>query len=483
MRPARRLGGLRPGRTLTWGRIRARSRGLGAALAVALLCAGGAARAETPGLRDLQMAAFAAVEAGDDAAARQLALAILEKHPRDGLAEFVLTVVTLRNGQLDAARGHGRRAFRFAEPGQQKFQAAMIAADIADREGRRVALRYWLREAADEAPNDRLRSAALAVLNQEKARSPLSFGVGVGLTPSSNVNNGSSSPYSVIDGLPIVGVISEEGQALAGWEGSLRLSFGLRLAETARSRTQLISTLTLYRVALSGAAEREAPDFDAADMADNVLTFGLKHSFLLPGDRSKLDLTVEAGRGWAGSGTGRDLAEIGLRWSRDLGGGQSLILGAEMQWTRPDIATRADYRRGSLTFGYATTLKSGDTLYGEVALSDTHAGPGSDRTSREGQTAMLRVVWAKKEPIGAFSLSASAGVQFADYPDYRLGFITVPGGRQDTTGFAEVSLGLDSWSVAGFRPVLSLRTLQTRSNVSIFETRDTGLGLSLSRDF
>lgn len=452
-------------------------------LICALACGTGPGQAQGLTLREMQIAAFAAVEAGDEASARQMALAILDRHPRDALAEFVLTVTDLRGGRLEEARKHGRFAFRYAETRQQKFQSAMISADIADRQDRRIALRYWLRQAVAQAPAEPLRAAALKVLNEERRAAPVSFGLSFGLAPSSNVNNGSSSPYSVIDGLPIVGVISDEGQALSGWEGSLRLSFGLRLAETARARTELTSSLSFYRIALSSEAARKAPDFSTGDMADTVLMLGLRHAMLLPGDKAKLDLTFEAGRGWSGAGTGRDIYRLGLRQSRDLGEGRGLILGADLQWTAPDIATRADYRRGSLTLGYLAPLASGDTVYGELSLSDTAAGAGTDATSREGQSAMLRVVWSKKDPLGPFSLSASAGVQFADYPDYRLGFITVPGGRQDTSGFAEVTLGLDSLSAAGFRPVVNLRALETKSNVSIFETRDLSLGFSLSREF
>lgn len=450
-----------------------------AALLVAFLAGPGL----TLSLPEMQTAAVAAVKAGDDAAARAMAREILVVHPGDALAEFVLTVVEMRGGNLPEARTHGRRAFRLADSDQQKFQAAMIAADIADREDRPLALRFWLRQAADVAPREVEKKAVLGVLAEEKARSPFSFGLSLSLAPSSNVNNGSSSPYNIIDGFYPVGLISAEGQALSGWEGSLRANLAWVVAEDAQRRTELTVTASHLAVALSPEAKRAAPDLSGSDLGDSVLNFGLRRSWVTPDGQAKNVVSLEIGRGWSGVGTFRDLVELNLSQQRRLKGGQALSYGLETIWTMPESPARSDTRRTTLKLAYGMGLANSDRIFADLALSDTTAGPGNDRTSRDMRSVMLRTGWGRAKPVGPFTLSASIGANYSDYPDYRLGFISVPGGRQDVTGFGDVTLGFDRLSIAGFQPTLSLRVLSTHSNVSAFTTRDTSLGFGLSAEF
>lgn len=453
------------------------------ALACGLELTTAAAHAQEIPLADVQAAAVAAVEAGDDAAAAALARRILTVHPGDALAEFVLTVVEMRAGRLAEARDHGRRAFRLADSKVQKFQAAMISADIADREGRRGALKFWLRQAADQAPNEAYRGSALKILQEERAKSPLSWRLSLSLSPSTNVNNGSSSPFSVIDGLFPIGVISAEGRALSGWEGSARVWLSYRLRETESARTEATAQLSVYRVALSDASRRKAPGLDAGDLADDVLKLGLRQTWMTADGRERRVLTLNLGRGFAGTGTTRDLIELSLGGTRMLAGEDVLSWGLELVHTDPEQARRSTTRRSTLTLGYSWALAGGDRLVADLTLADTAAGAGSDRVLREQHSATFRMSWLKKQPVGPFSLSLSAGIYRADYPEFALGFITVPGGRQDRSVFADLTLGLDEMSWAGFRPTITLRGLKTRSNVSIYSTDDLSMGLGIQAEF
>ena len=76
-----------------------------------------------------------------------------------------------------------------------------------------------------------------------------------------------------------------------------------------------------------------------------------------------------------------------------------------------------------------------------------------------------------------------AGYSETAFPGYRVGFIAVPGGRQDRSLTAGATLTFPGIQVQGFSPRLSITHTNTQSNVSRFETRKTGVSLGLTASF
>ncbi|NBR53855.1 MAG: hypothetical protein EBT91_10605 [Rhodobacteraceae bacterium] len=81
--------------------------------------------------------------------------------------------------------------------------------------------------------------------------------------------------------------------------------------------------------------------------------------------------------------------------------------------------------------------------------------------------------------IGPFDTSISLEGTFADYSKWTL----TPGGRQDISVDARIEAAYGAISFLGFSPILTLRTLQTDSNLDIFDRSQTSLGLSFRSNF
>jgi hypothetical protein len=433
----------------------------------------------------VQAAAVAAVESGDDALAADLATRLLSQNRRDPLAHFVMAVTAMRAGAVAPARQSARLAFQFGTSDQQRFQTAMIAADIADRTGRSIALRYWLRQAADHAPTPAMQGAATRALADVRAQSPWEASLRLSLAPSSNVNGGSASPFNIIDGLPFVGAIDGDGRAMSGWQGSAQGRLAYRLSRSERGETFLTARIALQRVALSAAARRQAVSLRGADLADSSLTIGLMRRTRAASGKASTEFGLSFGRGVTGTGAQRDLISFDLTRTMLVSDTARLTLGFTFDATNPAAAGRATTRRYGGQLGYSVRRGNGDRLNLDVSLllTDPSGGLDADQVLKHNRGWVLRVGWQKANPIGPFSVSGSIGISELDYPDFRLGPFPVPGGRQDLSGFGELTLGLDQVSWAGFAPTMTVRARKTTSNVSSYTSDEVSVGFGVSSQF
>lgn len=447
----------------------------------------GHARAQSVDLpiAQVQAAAVAAVEAGDDAVATDLATRLLSKNPRDSLAHFVMAVTAMRAGETIPARQSARLAFRFGTSDQQRFQTAMIGADIADRTGRPVALRYWLRQAADHAPTPAMQGAATRALADVRDRSPWEASLRLSIAPSTNVNGGSASPFNIVDGVPLDGVIDGDGQAMSGWVGSIQGRVAYRLSRSAQGETLVTARVALQRVALSDAARRQSVLLKGADLADSSLTIGIKRRAQAASGKATTEFGLSFGRGVTGTGAKRDLMSFDLTRTMRVSDTARLTLGFTVDATNPAAAGRATTRRYGGQLGYSVRRSNGDRLQLDLSLllTDPRGGEERDRVTKQNRGWVLRVGWQKANPIGPFSMAGSIGASALDYPDFRQGFIPVPGGRQDVSAFGELTLGLDQVSWAGFAPAMTIRARKTTSNVSSYTSDEVSVGFGINSQF
>ena len=134
--------------------------------------------------------------------------------------------------------------------GTKSSRLVATAAVAADRP---VVARYWLRHAAATAPDASRRAAALTALDQLRAATRWSLRLNLGIQPSSNVNAGAASRFNEIEGIPIVGVLSEDAMALPGTIGTLDARLGYRLNVDPKNRTEVSLRFDLRAVELRGA--------------------------------------------------------------------------------------------------------------------------------------------------------------------------------------------------------------------------------------
>ena len=423
-------------------------------------------------------AAVAAVQHGDLATAQALATHLLAQDPNDPLARQVLAMVALRQGDLPAARLAARAAFDAARSDRQRHEAAKLAAVIADKEARGLALRWWLRAAGEASPTAQDRKQTIAALDAVRDRSPWEARLSFSLSPSNNVNGGAESPFNIIDGRPEVGLLNGDAQALSGMVGTLNADLAWRLARSEAAQTRATLALDLKRVAFSDAAKAQAETLTGHDLGSSAIEIGLEHERLDGSGQGRWDFGLSVGLGQDGD-AGNRMASARVGRSLGLGPRGRLTLGAEWTVEQETGAPGRVQRMPRLSASTLHLLEGGGRLGFALSAYDVD----SDSGQRKRHGGLAQVSYAPGQPLGPFDVSAALGVSYATYPDYRVGFIAPAGGRQDQTLFGQVTLVARDVSWQGFSPQVTLRASRSGSNISKFDTTEIGVAFGLKSRF
>ncbi|MPL82862.1 hypothetical protein SDC9_28811 [bioreactor metagenome] len=442
--------------------------GAGPALAGTAATGGAGIEVAPEGLYEI---ARAALVHGRPAVAREAALALLARNPRDLRAELLLSQAERDLGNFAAARAAAKRVWAGAGDGAQRYAAALARAQAEASDGRRTIAQYWLRRAVQEAPNDAARRRAIQDFRYVRARNPLSFRLDFGVAPSSNVNGGSSSDTLWLYGIPFT--LPGSAQALSGLEYRLSANLEYTVSESPAQRTVLGVNIGGRSYQLSSSSERKAPGVKGSDFAffateayltqrrraagggewDGRLTAG--HNVYSGAPLSDY-LRVEGGRSWA------------------IAPGRQLRLGTsfERQWRRDDD-------RNSATLSGLDTQLTQRFRFGELMVGAEIEQVQSPSSQVDHDRAALSLGYQLAKPVAGVSLGLSAGLDWRDYAHSPY----ATDGRRDT----ELSLGvqgvLSQAGYMGFAPELGLRYVHTNSNVSLYESDEIGVTLRLRSAF
>ncbi|MEQ9693415.1 hypothetical protein [Shimia sp. SDUM112013] len=411
-------------------------------------------------------------------AAYQLAMGLLQHDPTDPAAHYGLAMVFAGMGDPEAARKASRAAFRYARSDLQSYSAANLSASLAMRDERYTQAQYWLRRAYTNAATQDQQEAMAKAFKQVRARNPLKFNLSGSISPSSNVNNGSLSRFMIIDGVPVVGVNVGDALALSGIEAMLNAAISYRLSQTEASETRAVARLFTRQVTLSSEAKSIAPTAKGSDYAFTVLEGGVRHAFRLKPKGPVWSLGGIAGRTWYGGDPLYDQMRLEGGWGWSPQPGNRLSFKAVNEWRRPDNGSGQDIFT-SIGASYAHTLASGNRISTAFTLNQTD--DANPVFSSRG--AIAQIGYSFKDAFGPVRLSTSLKMGVSDYPDYRVGFISVPGGRKDTSVAGEVELMFHKMHYAGFAPTMTFRALRTESNVSRFDTEQLSLTFGIRSAF
>ncbi|WP_151717679.1 tetratricopeptide repeat protein [Gemmobacter serpentinus] len=422
--------------------------------------------------------AIQAVQSGDMGAAITIAQRLIARDPKDALAQQILATAALNTGELDTARVAVRRAYGAAQTDRQRHEAAKLAAIIAAEQGRGLALRYWLRQAGENSPTQQERALAVSALNTVRDASPWETRLRFSVSPSDNVNGGSDRPYNVIDGRPEVGMLDGDARALSGVEARLGVDTSYMLNRSARAQTRLTFDLDLQRTRLSDSARKQAVTLSGSDFARSAIGLGVEHLRADASGRGAWSYGATLGLSDDSNDTGRSLSLSVDRIQR-LSESTRLSFGAE--WTLDETVSGTDalQRIPRLWMGLSQRLENGASL--GLSISAYEVQSPSGQRARHGGVA--QVSYTPASSIGPFDLSGALGAGVTRYPDYRVGFIAPDGGRQDSSVFGQVSVGFKEVSWAGFAPEMTLRISRTDSNISRFDSTETGILFGLKSQF
>lgn len=455
-------------------------RRLGFAVGVGLLCAQPLS-AETVTLTLEQTRAYArqAVLRGNTQLAEDLARAILQRAPQDPQSYMVLAAVALQRGQMEDGIAHARRAFHLGQTQAARYEAARLVALTSAQMANDIQAQFWFRRAVLNAPTPQDKQRSLRDLQTVRARNPIKFSFDASITPVGNLNGGATGETFEIDGKPINGQISPDGQALSGIAAVVDVGVRLRLRQSDTAKTSLRLRGFARNAYLSDAAKAKAPEARGSDFNYRLIEVGLWHETRIAPAKGTFRIGLDRGQTWFGGQRNDQYWRLttGYGWSPAAHRQTDLVFTQERRRKSTPEVDHA--RRAQVSF--ARQRVGGDLVLWGLALHDLRS-PSAKRRAR-GADLYFRYTWAK--PITPMDLSATTtlGASATLYPDYNVGAIIVPGGRRDYALFARLDLTLNDLSYAGFSPTVGLYLDQTWSNVSRFDTRSLGVSFGLRSQF
>ena len=439
----------------------------------------GGAFAITVSLDESRQIAQAALSQGKPEITLQIAASLLQANPKDSHA---LLLVSAANHSLKQPL-HGRRAaalaYRYSDNKAQRLQAAQLAAQNALAEERPTLTQIWLRRAALQAETDAETEAISRAYGRVRTINPWSFHADLSIRPTSNINNGSDTSLQIIDGVPVVGQLSSDAQALSGTLGTVTLRASYRLRADERSRTSVAGRLQVRRVELSSETEAVAPNVSSRTFAYTYADLSLNHTFAIgesKGNFVRLGATIAAL--WASDDIDYTLLRLDAERIWRPKDGQRLSFGGSVTGYNRDGSLQDSVSYG-IRGGYSRTLKRGDNL----GLTIAYEKSVSDLANRELDSVNMRLSYGFAKSWGPAKATASLTISHADFDEYSVGPIVVPGGRQDTGAYADLSLFFPDFDYAGFAPKVTFRAGRKSSNVSRFDTRELSIQVGIQSKF
>lgn len=431
-------------------------------------------------LRPDQARAYAAslLRQGQASAARALAHVLLEADAGDVGALLILIDAELLLENPKAATAAARRAWAAARTEKERFLAAMGRSAALARQGKYLPAQLWLRRASDLAPSPALERITARRYRALAAENPVRLSFSGSLSPSDNVNGGSSEQLAWLNvgGQLLPFAIPEESQELAGWKMTLSTDVDYRLSQGVSHLTRVSAGLAATRLYFPQRVLDDVPELDARSLGSTTAELRLSHQWRQAGYTPVWRAGVSVSRGWQG---GADHAET-LRGD----------LGVYLPDAGPgslDLSITAQGQSRLDNDLYSTVVFGARLAYalpvGENRLTlSLGAREAIGRSETQDYSAVLMGVrYDLGGPVFG-GLGLGLGL---DWEDRRHDTSPYAGGSAMWIDALTVSAEatLDGLSVMGFAPVVTVSHGRKRSNASIYTSDQTSLSLGVRSQF
>ena len=429
-------------------------------------------RLSRPEARDL---ATALLRQDQPMVAHTLALGLLEADARDYPALMILSRAESKLGRPDKSEIAARRAWRVADTPDEKFAAAYTLSQALSGQERYGAAQWWLRRARQASDRPVLERAAKAQFARVRAANPMTTRLTFSVKPSSNINGGPTSNTFTIGGVTF---IDPSAVPLSGVEYSSSLTLRRDITPTAAQdapKLHLGVSVDDRRYSLSSEARRSVPTAKASDYTFTELeVFG---GVVLPDTsgraQSTIDLTL--GYNWYGHDPLAQYARLDLGRDWALNGGRLIGLGLSYE----DQKRNDTSARSSETLRFSGYWQTPVADKGKLTLGLSMAETSSESSAIAHDALVASVNYAPDAEIlgtqGRFSLA----VVGRDYERARYG--SSP--RSDHKVVAGAEFTFSNLEYMSFSPTLGLNYARTRSNVSLFDSREFGLSVGFRSTF
>jgi hypothetical protein len=446
---------------------------------VALLLASPVIGQERLSLEEGRQLATSLISNGQPWAAREIALALLQANPRDLDALILLSRAERALGNTEDALDAGRRAWSVAETDVDRFVVASVMAQAHSTAAQFTRAQFWLRRAAEAAPNDQMEAFAARDYGVLRHANPLSFKLSFSVLPSNNINNGNSNNKLTFAYLPgalasLEWEVPAASRPLSGLALTGQVELSYRLARSERSQTNLNLDLFAQGYVLSAESKRTAPGVTAESLGYQQISLGLSHSWLAEGASGPFSAEFTLSQSiYGGNPHTRDAAlSLARQWKLENGQVYSALVSVN-QTTY--LADQSRANGVAVRGAWQQSLGNADVLGLSIGASKVI----SDRPDRGFGAVSAQVSYDFGTVGKGLDLSLAGAVEKRVYVASNLD----PAGRSDLRTSVQVDLGLPDLAIYGFAPVASLSANRTNSTVPFFDTEAVRLGFQVKSTF
>ncbi len=447
-----------------------------AALASVLFAAPAASQQVQLSVRQVQQLAVTALEQGDAGVAAQAANALLERDPSDAAALMMRTEAALLANDFEGAVEFGRRAYWNAATPNQRFSASRLVAFAHAQQENYTRSQVWLRLARQTAPNDEASAAVAKDYQFLRSRNPMSVNLRFGITPTTNVNNGSSSETTDLFDLGLPFRLNGNAQALSGWEIAGNADLRYRVHSNATSATFLNAGISARTYRLTENARDQAEDgVDGGDFSRATLSLGATHRFILAPDMQPTTATLSFAQSWSAGDPDARFVTASARQSWDLSERDTISLSG---FAKKQLAYKGD--DAVTTFSATTTWARDLENLGAFGLSVALTESQSVDTDSVFDSVKYGVSYGFPEPILGVQLSANVSYEDREYETSAFAPIT---GREEQTTSVSMRAVFTEIEFLGFRPVVNVEKVVRDASVALFERDYVNVGFDISSSF
>ncbi|WP_170157839.1 surface lipoprotein assembly modifier [Litoreibacter meonggei] len=425
-------------------------------------------------LDDARLLAFKLVAAGQYDTAAELSRTILQSDPRDQAALLALAQAESGAGRNGAAIKAAKAAWRVSDTEAEKYSSAIVAAQAFSTDGKQQRAQFWLRRAAQNAPNDTFKARAKRDFKYVKSVNPLQVNLRFSITPSSNINNGSKSETVEVAGLTIA--LRGDARALSGIEYNVGASLSYQLPKVGAWNLTAFTSVDAKYFSLSSGAKSLAPTVSGSDYAFQEIEAGLRTFRADEDGEAATWASIKVGANWYGGNALSNYLGVGIGRRIKAGARSSLSFSAdaERQW-RQDYDIRSANVL-SLSVTWAHDLSKGGVLWARAHVSDT----ASDSIVVAHDAIGATVGYAHDKPIfGDTKLELSLGYQVKSFDRAAAPFAR----RVDDTVSASATMIFNNLDYMGFAPTAEISAKRTTSTLNQFSLDDLGVKIGLRSTF
>ncbi|MEQ8921995.1 MAG: surface lipoprotein assembly modifier [Roseovarius sp.] len=420
-----------------------------------------------------QALAQQALRQGQSRTAFELTEGLIAANPENGHAHFLRAHALGQMKDYKTGRQSAARAYRVASTDVQRFEAAKLAAELSFADDSYTVSQLWLRRAVHYAPNDDIRQKYVKAFRNVRRTNPLRVEFLFSVNPSDNVNNGSNSPYNLIEGSPLVGTLSPSARAISGVVAKTDIRGAYRVQQSEGHETHITGRLLSREVRFND----PVPGFSGSDISSLRAQLGLRHLWA-PGKSGYWSFDINGGRTWYGGSPYYDFAGLGVQRLQKLTDRLNLSLGTHVEQQFDKTVPVTDATVYSVFTGLSYALGTGGELGAQLQYRDVD----SEGRNRASQQWSLVASYTLGREIGPAEVSVSLGHSILDYEQYWV-LLPVRGGRTDESWFGGVTATFTDYSYMGFVPVVTVNAEKSRSNISRFDVDQTAVSFGIRSEF